>query len=219
MFPPTPTPLPQPPLLLVTDRRQARRPLSDVVAAALGAGCRWISLREKDLPADEQILLARALMKVAHAAGAKVSLHGSALLARDAGVDGAHLPSGSDPGSGRAIIGSGKLLGISVHSVGEAEAIDPALVDYALAGPAFETRSKPGYGPQIGRQGLEEMTRIARVPILAIGGVNAARLGELIAAGVSGAAVMGGVMRAADPGQAISALVATLNGGLAVRQS
>lgn len=44
-----------PPLLLVTDRLQARRPMKDMAAAALRAGCRWLSLREKDLPADELI--------------------------------------------------------------------------------------------------------------------------------------------------------------------
>src|SRR5262249_54340974 len=54
--------IPQPPLLLVTDRRQARGPLEAVVAAALSAGCRWVSVREKDLPADQQILLARSLL-------------------------------------------------------------------------------------------------------------------------------------------------------------
>ena len=47
--------LPHPPLLLVTDRRQARKPLVEVVAAALAAGCRWVSVREKDLPEDDQI--------------------------------------------------------------------------------------------------------------------------------------------------------------------
>jgi thiamine-phosphate pyrophosphorylase len=53
--------LPDPSLLVVTDRRQARRPLMKIVAAVLEAGCRWVSLREKDLPRDEQVLLARAL--------------------------------------------------------------------------------------------------------------------------------------------------------------
>ena len=98
----------------------------------------------------------------------------------------------------------------------EAEAIDPVQVDYVLAGPAFETASKPGYGPEIGRKGLADITRAARVPVLAIGGVNAARLGELIAAGAAGAAVMGGVMRAADPGREVAALIAILEGSLAV---
>jgi thiamine-phosphate pyrophosphorylase len=209
--------LPVPPLLLVTDRRQARRPLPDVIAAAFAAGCRWVSVREKDLPPDEQILLARSLLPLAHARGAKLMLHGEVSLARNAGADGVHLPSGSDVVSARALIGRDKILGVSIHTVPEAEAIDPAQVDYVLAGPAFETASKPGYGPEIGRRGLAEVARAARVPVLAIGGINAARLGELVAAGAAGAAVMGGVMRAADPAREVAALIATLAGARAIR--
>lgn len=209
--------IPAPPLLLVTDRRQAGRPLKDVVAAALHAGCRWISVREKDLPPDEQILLTRSLLPLAHANGAMLMLHGGASLARDAGADGVHLPSGSDPAAARALIGPGKLLGVSIHTVTEAEHIDPVHIDYALAGPAFETASKPGYGPEIGRKGLGDIARAARVPLLAIGGINAARVGELVAAGAAGVAVMGGVMRAPDPGREVAALVAMLEGALAMR--
>jgi thiamine-phosphate pyrophosphorylase len=209
--------LPAPPFLLVTDRRQARRPLRDVVAAALTAGCRWLSVREKDLPEDEQIALARSLLPMAHANAAKLMLHGEASLAAKAGADGVHLPAGSDVVAARALIGPAKLVGISIHTVSEAEAIDPALVDYVLAGPAFETPSKPGYGPEIGRKGLLEIARAARVPVLAIGGVNAARLGELVAAGAAGVAVMGGVMRAPDPAREVAALIATLKGALTLR--
>ena len=208
--------LPDPPLLLITDRRQARQPLQDIVAAALTAGCRWVSLREKDLPEDEQIALARSLLPVARGKGAKLMLHGEASLAATAGAAGAHLPAGSDLAAARARIGAGKLLGVSIHTVNEAEAIDPALVDYVLAGPAFETPSKPGYGPEIGRKGFLEIARAARVPVLAIGGINTARLGELVAAGAAGVAVMGGVMRAPDPAQEIGALIATLNGALSI---
>jgi thiamine-phosphate pyrophosphorylase len=204
--------LPSPPLLLVTDRRQARWPLAEVVGAALSAGCRWISLREKDLPADEQVPLARMLLPMIHRHGARLSIHGAAALARLAGVDGVHLPSGGDAAAARAELGRQKLIGVSIHTVTEAEAIDPAVVDYALAGPAFETVSKPGYGPEIGRKGLAEMARAVRVPLLAIGGINTLRVAEVIAAGCAGVAVMGGVMRAADPGVEVGALVATLQG-------
>jgi thiamine-phosphate pyrophosphorylase len=209
--------LPVPPLLLITNRRLAQRPLKDVVAAALGAGCRWISLREKDLPPDEQILLARSLLPLAHNEGATLMVHGDASLAVGVQADGVHLPSGSDPAAARALVGPDSFVGISIHTVPEAEAINPAYVDYVLAGPAFETASKPGYGPEIGRKGLAEMAHAARVPVLAIGGVNAARLGELIAAGATGVAVMGGVMRAADPAREVAALIATLQGALARR--
>jgi thiamine-phosphate pyrophosphorylase len=211
--------LPVPPLLLVTDRRQALRPLAEVVAAALAAGCRWVSVREKDLPPDEQILLARSLLPLVHAQGAKLTLHGAAPLAKDAGVDGVHLPSGSDRAAARALLGRDRILGVSIHTVTEAEDIDPAEVDYVLAGPAFETASKPGYGPEIGRKGLSAIVRAARVPVLAIGGINTARVAELIAAGAAGIGVMGAVMRAPDPNQEVRALVATLQGSLAIRSS
>lgn len=208
--------LPDPPLLLVTDRAQALRPLADIVAAALAAGCRWVSLREKDLPDDEQSALAQTLARLAHKSAARLMLHGEAALAKRAGADGVHLPSGGDAAGARALLGPGKLVGVSIHTVTEAKAIDPDTVDYALAGPAFETPSKPGYGPEIGRKGLLEITRSARVPVLAIGGLNTARVGEVIAAGCAGIAVMGGVMRAADPAREVGALIATLEGSLAI---
>jgi thiamine-phosphate pyrophosphorylase len=115
------------------------------------------------------------------------------------------------------LLGPEKFVGVSIHTVTEAEAIDPATIDYALAGPAFETASKPGYGPEIGRKGLSEIVRVARVPVLAIGGVNTARVAELIAAGAAGVAVMGGVMRAADPQLEVGGLIASLTGSLAIR--
>jgi thiamine-phosphate pyrophosphorylase len=204
--------LPDPALLMVTDRTQARRSLAESVAAALAGGCRWMSLREKDLPEDEQVVLARILMPMARKHGARLMLHGEAALAKTAGVDGVHLPSGSDAAAARALMGPGKLVGVSIHTVTEAGAIDPQAADYALAGPAFETPSKPGYGPEIGRKGLGEIARACRVPVLAIGGINTARVGEVMAAGCAGVAVMGGVMRAPDPAVEVGALIATLNG-------
>lgn len=205
---PVPMKLPDPPLLVVTDRHQARLPLAEVVRASLAAGCRWVSVREKDLSDEDQIALALSLLPIARRYGACLTLHGDAALAKACDADGVHLPAGGDPGAGRATLGPRKLVGISLHSVTEAEAIDPDVVDYALAGPAFETASKPGYGPEIGRKGLAEIARAAPVPILAIGGLNATRAAEVLAAGPAGIAVMGGVMRAVDPGQEVRALLA-----------
>jgi thiamine-phosphate pyrophosphorylase len=204
--------LPDPPLLLVTDRRQARLPLVDVVRAALTAGCRWVSVREKDLSDDDQIALALTLLPIARRHHAYLTLHGDAALAKACGADGVHLPAASDPATARATLGPEKLIGVSLHTVTEAETIDPAIVDYAVAGPAFETPSKPGYGPEIGRKGLSEISRATPVPILAIGGLNATRAAEVLAAGPAGIAVMGGVMRAVDPGREVSALLAIVAG-------
>lgn len=208
--------VPNPPLLLVTDRAQARQPLAAIVAAAAVAGCRWVSLREKDLPEDEQVLLARRLTAAVRGAGGRLLLHGEAALAKLAGSDGVHLPAGADAAAARVLLGPERLVGVSIHTAAEAQALDPAAVDYALAGPAFETPSKPGYGPEIGRGGLGEIARASPVPVLAIGGVNASRIAELIANGASGVAVMGGVMRAPDPAQEVRALVTALRGALEI---
>jgi thiamine-phosphate pyrophosphorylase len=202
--------LPDPPLLIVTDRHQARLPLADIVRAALEAGCRWVSLREKDLPADEQRDLALSLLPVVRRHGARLTLHGAAELARACSADGVHLPAGADAAAARRLLGPGKLVGVSIHTVTEAAAVPPRTVDYAVAGPAFETPSKPGYGPEIGRKGLAEIAAAARVPVLAIGGLNALRAAEVLAVGIAGIAVMGSIMRATDPGREARGLVGVL---------
>ena len=105
--------LPRPPLLLVTDRQQAKRPLEDILADAFKAGCRWASVREKDLPREEQIALAQRLLPVAHDWGARLTLHGSPALAQDGGLDGVHLPAGADATVAREMLGRHALIGIS----------------------------------------------------------------------------------------------------------
>ena len=204
--------LPHPPLLLVTDRRQARKPLAEVVGAALAAGCRWVSVREKDLPEDDQIALVRLLLPMARRNGARLTLHGDAALAKAAGADGVHLSAGGDAAASRQLLGPDKLIGVSIHTATEAAAVDPAIADYAIAGPAYETASKPGYGPEIGRKGLADLARSSRVPLVAIGGLNATRAAEVLAVGVAGIAVMGSIMRAADPGVETKALLSTVSG-------
>jgi thiamine-phosphate pyrophosphorylase len=199
-------------LLLVTDRRQARKPLVEVVAGALAAGCCWVSVREKDLPDEDQIALVRLLLPVARRNGARVTLHGDASLAKAAGADGVHLSAGSDVAASRQLLGPDKLIGVSIHTATEAAAVDPEVADYAIAGPAYETASKPGYGPEIGRKGLADLAKSARVPLVAIGGLNAMRAAEVLAAGVAGIAVMGSIMRATDPAQEMKALLSTVAG-------
>jgi thiamine-phosphate pyrophosphorylase len=202
--------LPDPALLVITDRRQARVPLADIVQAAGAAGCRWFSVREKDLPAQEQVALAQSLLPIARRFGARLMLHGDVALTKTAGLDGVHLPAGGDAAHARALLGSERLVGISIHSVAEAAKLDPARVDYAIAGPAYETESKPGYGPALGAQGMAAIVAAAGVPILAIGGIRAEKIPELVRAGAGGIAVMGSVMRASAPGEEIKRLFAAL---------
>jgi thiamine-phosphate pyrophosphorylase len=202
--------LPEPPLLLVTDRTQARLSLEDVVERACAGGCRWVSLREKDLPADAQAALTARLKPIAQRYGARLTLHGDAELAGIAGLDGVHLSAHGDAAAARAMLGPQGLVGISIHSGVEAAALDPAIVDYAIAGPTFLTASKPGYGPALGPDGIAAICRASKVPVVAIGGIEEENVSAVMAAGVAGVAVMGSVMRATDPGGVIEDLLAAL---------
>jgi thiamine-phosphate pyrophosphorylase len=202
--------LPHPPLLVITDRSEARAPLEEILAAAFAAGCRWASIREKDLPADEQIALARRLLPLARQHGATLTLHGDPVIAANAGVDGVHLPAGDDARGARALLGQGALIGISIHTAHEGAALAADIVDYAIAGPAYDTPSKLGHGPVLGGAGVRAICRSTALPVIAIGGVTATTSAEMIEAGAAGIAVMGSIMRAADPGEQVRRLLAAL---------
>ncbi len=232
--------LPSPPLLLITDRSQANRPLIDIVAAALDAGCRWISVREKDLSEAGQIAVVTSLRPLTQRHGARLTLHGSAALAQRAGADGVHLSAGADAAAARRLLGAQALIGLSVHRPDELSRLRDH-VDYVVLGPAYATTSKPGYGPALSAAGIAGFLRENRnifsccdfyrtkpllksspeqqlppvegpgpVRLIAIGGITSLNLAPLMSAGAAGIAVMGGVMRADDPGGEVRALLAAM---------
>ena len=202
--------LPNPPLLVITDRRHARGDIGDVADLAFLAGCRWLSLREKDLPPAEQCVLLRGLLEHARRHGATVTLHGDPQIARESGAGGVHLPADGDAAEARRVLGKDALIGMSIHDAAEARAADPAVLDYVVAGPVFETASKPGYGPALGPKGLAAIVNASPVPVIAIGGINEKNLTDCCAAGVAGVAVMGGVMRAKNPAGAVMQMLGAL---------
>ncbi|MBS7699338.1 MULTISPECIES: thiamine phosphate synthase [unclassified Chelatococcus] len=202
--------LPQPPLLVVSDRAQASRPLPEIAAAAFAGGCRWFSLREKDLPEDAQVTLLRAIKAEAEPFGAVVTVHGAPAAAGAANV-GLHLGAAGDARAARARLGLDALIGQSVHSPAEAAAASSTALDYLVAGPAFLTTSKPGYGPALGPDGLAAIVAASSLPVIAIGGIDTAAIPVCRRAGIAGIAVMGGVMRAADPAALVNDLVKAWN--------
>jgi thiamine-phosphate pyrophosphorylase len=191
--------IPDPPLLVITDRNQAAKPLPEMLDAVFAAGCRWASLREKDLPAAAQIVLAKILLPVARRWRARLTLHGDPAIAKAAGLDGVHLPAGGDAAAARAALGPHALVGLSIHSIEEARTLDAAVLDYAITGPVFASDSKPGRGPVLGAAGLAAIARTTAIPIIAIGGIGAETIAEITPTSVNGIAVMGGVMRKANP--------------------
>lgn len=204
-----PMKLPQPPLLLITDRAQAKGAALDVIVrAAFAGGCRWLMVRDKSAGDEERFALARACMDLARPVGAQVAINGDIELARRVGADAVHLRQAAVAERDWGKAGWRGRVGISCHSLEEAREAERAGADYVTLSPVFLTRSKPGYGPALGLDGLARATAALSLPVVALAGVDdAARARGCLDAGAAGVAVMGAIMGAADPESAMRELL------------
>lgn len=198
--------LPQPPILVISDRHQARQPLEQVAEAVFTAGGRWLLVREKDLAAEARLALVRQILVIARPFGASVMTSADVTAVRETGAVGVHLPDGGDVASARAVLGTGACIGYSAHNGAGAAAAVNAGADYVTLSPIFPSISKPDYGPALGLAALRDVA--ARLPVLALGGVTVETVSKCLDAGAAGVAVMGAVMSADDPGAVMAALLA-----------
>lgn len=208
-------------LVVLTDRRLARGPLTSVVREAVRGGAEWVILRERDLPYEERAALAAELRSLLPAG--RLIVAGPDPLSGDA----VHLAA-TDPLPDVELA----VVGRSCHGVSDPDVPGPAhrrprelstadavnegrsrpdgrirrAVDYVTLSPIYPTMSKPGYGPALGAAAAAGIA--GEVPWLALGGVDSAsRAAECAAAGARGIAVMGGIMRATDPARAATELI------------
>ncbi|MEK0083409.1 thiamine phosphate synthase [Benzoatithermus flavus] len=200
-------------LLLITDRKLASRPLEQVVAAALAGGCRWVSLRERDLPPSERRRLLVRLLERAASCGACIGVHADLEAAADLRLPALHLPAGADVAAARARLGPKPVIGISTHDPAEIAAAGAAGADYVTFGPVLPSLSKPGHGDSGGLARLGAATAAAGLPVLALGGITAATAAACRALGAAGVAVVGAVMQADDPAAATRAILHALKEG------
>jgi thiamine-phosphate pyrophosphorylase len=203
--------LPVPPVLIITDRKQAARPLLAVAQALLAGGCRWISLREPDLSRAERVDLLLRLVRCGAEAGATIGVHADYDAAMATGAGGVHLPRHGSITAARAYLGDQATIGISTHDQDEVQRAAELGADYVTLSPIFETASKPNYGPSLGLAGLAELARTAAIPIYALGGVDVLNAARCRGAGAAGVAIMGAAMRADDPETMIRSVIAALD--------
>jgi thiamine-phosphate pyrophosphorylase len=185
--------------MLVTDRRLADGDdsLVDAVAEAVEGGVTAVQLREKDLPPEDLLPLARRLRAVTQDRAALI-VNGSLEVALAAEADGVHL-SEAAPAIERPA--RPLLLGRSVHSREAAQRAWAECSDYLIAGPVFETMSHPDASPA-GTRLIEDITGAVAVPVLAIGGITPERIEDVVRAGASGIAVISAILGTESPAAA-----------------
>ena len=200
-------------LYVVTDRQQtAGRALEEVVIAAARGGVGAIQLREKDLSARDLYALGARLQKGLAPYGVPLLINDRIDVALALDAAGVHLAGHSLPTTlARRILGPNKLLGVSTHSVEEAQAAMADGADFIVFGPVFETPSKLAYGPPQGLQHLAEVVRQVTIPVLAIGGIDLANLSQVLQTGAYGVAMIRAVLAAPDPALAAEQFAQTLS--------
>ncbi|MBI3091216.1 MAG: thiamine phosphate synthase [Candidatus Tectomicrobia bacterium] len=200
-----------PRLYLVTDRWQARGPLPQVVAAALAGGVDAVQLREKDLGARQLAELAAALLPLTRAAGVPLLINDRIDVALACGAAGVQLAGTSLPTpQARTLVGPRRYLGVSTHSLEEAECAAREGADFVLFGPVFATPSKLAFGSPQGIERLRQVCRAVSCPVLAIGGIKAQHLPEVLGVGAHGVAVISAILASPDPTAAAACFVEQL---------
>jgi thiamine-phosphate pyrophosphorylase len=204
MMPPTP-----PRVYLVTDPSGGPGLVGRAAATMRGLppGVVAIQLRARGATGRELLEMARALRTVASEAGQLLLVNDRVDVALAAGADGVHLPSaGIPPGDARRLVGDGRLVAVSCHSLDDVAWARDAGADFATFGPVFETPSKREYGPPVGLGPLEKATRLG-LPLVGLGGVDASNAAAVVGAGAFGVAAIRAWLEAADPGSVVRVLL------------
>jgi thiamine-phosphate pyrophosphorylase len=171
-----------------------------VTTALLAGGADLLQLRAKGQPLDLIASVALRVIPLCRAAGVPFILNDFPALAAELDADGVHI--GQDDGplsAARAIVGPGKLIGRSTHSLAQAEAALAEGFDYIGFGPLFPTPTKAGR-PGIGLADVAEMERRvgSTIPAFCIGGIKRSNLPEVLAAGARRVVIVSDLLGAPD---------------------
>ncbi len=179
-----------------------------MTAALVEGGVDILQLRAKGCAAEEIIALGRLMHPVTQRGGVPLVINDHPEAALAVGSEGVHV--GQDDQAvarARAIVGPGCFVGKSTHSLAQAAAALKEGADYIGFGPLYATGTKPDYMPI----GLEDIAQVHRdvgadLPVFCIGGVNSARLDEVMAAGAKRVVVVSAFLLAKDVRAQVRAL-------------
>jgi thiamine-phosphate pyrophosphorylase len=202
-------------LHVLTDRKTSRgRSHLQVAEAAITGGADVLQLRDKEASSGQLYREALLLRKLTRDAKVPFIVNDRLDIALAVDADGLHVGQTDLPASvARRILGPGKILGVSVETVEEAIRAEKDGADYLGVGPVFEARgTKPDTCEPLGVDCIARIRLHCRLPIVAIGGINAENARKVREAGADGAAVISAIVSADDISQATRKLKRILEG-------
>jgi thiamine-phosphate diphosphorylase len=208
-------------LYLCTDRALALgRPLAGAVEEAVAGGVTMVQLREKDAPTGEFYRIAREVQAVTRRHHVPLVINDRLDIALAVGAEGLHLGQSDLPlPAARRLAKDRLFIGLSASTVEEALRAQEEGADYLGVGPVYPTGSKADAGEAVGTVRLAKICAAVRLPVVAIGGVNAGNAAEVMESGAAGIAVISGILSQPGIGEAARNLRRILNGCIPNRGS
>lgn len=175
--------------------------------AAVRAGVKVVQLRMKHASRDELLGVAREMRSVTAGTDTLFIVDDDASVAAESGADGVHVgQSDMSPADVRRLFPALRIIGLSTHNLRQAEASRDEPIDYIGVGPVYATPTKAIPDPTLGPALAGQMIAAANVPAVAIGGIDAGNIAEVIAVGARNFAVVRAVCRSESPYDAIRRL-------------
>ncbi len=195
-------------LYLVTDRKLSLgRPLAEVVLQAVQGGVAMVQLREKDIATRLFIEEAEHIKQVLAPYDVPLLINDRVDVALAVGADGVHIGQQDMPYPlARQLLGREAIIGLSVETEEDVLAAEDYDLDYLGISPVYETPTKTDTRGSWGLEGVAWVRRVSRHPLVAIGGLKAHNMAEVVRAGAGGIAVVSAICAAEDPRQAAAEL-------------
>ena len=189
----------------------------DSIRLALEGGCRWVQLRVKNATIDELRPMALKAQRMCREAGATFIIDDQVALVKEIGADGVHLGKNDMPvAEARNILGPDFIIGGTANTFDDVRMHYEAGANYIGCGPFRFTTTKEKLSPVLGLEGYRSIVSQMReeginLPIVAIGGITADDIPDIMKTGVTGIALSGTVLRAENPIQEMQRLLAIVN--------
>ena len=195
-------------LFVVTNRKLVKTGnLLNRIEQIVAAGAEAIILREKDLPFDELLLLAKKVKAITDGTTTKLIISQSVDIAIEIEAAGVQLSFEPFTNMKRQYNG---LIGVSVHSIEEAVRAEALGASYLLAGHIFNTECKKGIEPR-GITLIKDIKSNTNSPLIAIGGIHENNINDVYESGAQGVALMSSIMEAEDCFKKVSKLIQLRN--------
>lgn len=173
--------------------------------AAVDCDVRYLQLRMKNTPRADVLEIAHAIRAITCNTPTRFIINDDLAIAMEVDADGLHLGQSDQPlpEARKAWNTSGKILGLSTHSAGQAVHALESSPDYIGVGPVFPTPTKTDADPALSVERTAQIIQDSPLTAVAIGGINTGNLPDLLNAGIENFCVVRAVNNADDPAAAI----------------